>query len=162
MLIIFCGLPGVGKTAIARELARQLGAVYLRIDSAEQALRDAGAARIDDAGYRVAYAVAADNLKLGLTVVADSVNPIALTREAWRNVATSTGIPVLEIEVVCSDAAEHRRRVESRTSDIAGLALPSWDDVVARNYEPWGREHIVIDTAARSIDQCVRELRNTI
>jgi predicted kinase len=42
MLIVLRGLPGVGKTAIARELARTLGAVHLRIDSIEQALRSAG------------------------------------------------------------------------------------------------------------------------
>jgi predicted kinase len=41
MLIVF-GLPGVGKTAFARELARSLEAVSLRIDSIEQALRQAG------------------------------------------------------------------------------------------------------------------------
>jgi len=33
MLIIFGGLPGVGKTTIARKLARHLGAVHVRIDS---------------------------------------------------------------------------------------------------------------------------------
>ena len=37
MLIVFGGLPGTGKTTVARELARQLGAVHLRIDSIEQA-----------------------------------------------------------------------------------------------------------------------------
>src|SRR5271165_1678080 len=36
MLIILGGLPGTGKTAIARELARQLGAVHVRIDSIEE------------------------------------------------------------------------------------------------------------------------------
>ena len=41
MLIIFGGLPSTGKTMIATELAGQLGAVYLRIDSIEQALRHA-------------------------------------------------------------------------------------------------------------------------
>jgi predicted kinase len=38
MIIILSGLPGVGKTAIARELASQIGAVHLRIDSIEQAM----------------------------------------------------------------------------------------------------------------------------
>jgi predicted kinase len=35
---------------------------------------------MDDRGYRVAYAVAEENLGLGRTVIADSVNPIQLTR----------------------------------------------------------------------------------
>ena len=42
MLIILGGLPGTGKTTIARELARQLGAEHLRIDSIEQAIRESG------------------------------------------------------------------------------------------------------------------------
>ncbi len=111
MLIILAGLPATGKTSIARELARALGAVYLRIDSIEQAMLGAlsGARTLDDAGYRVGYAVAGDNLRLGRTVVADSVNPLALTRDAWREVAELAGASCVEVEVTCTDPAEHRR-----------------------------------------------------
>lgn len=42
MLIVLSGFPGVGKTAIARELARVLPAVHVRVDSIDQALRRAG------------------------------------------------------------------------------------------------------------------------
>ena len=88
MLIVFAGLPGTGKSCIARALARELGGVWLRIDSIEQALRDSAAlsAGVDGAGYAVAYRVAEDNLLLGRTVIADSVNPWAMTRNAWRDV----------------------------------------------------------------------------
>ncbi len=57
MLIIFSGLPGVGKTAIGRELTHKLGAVYMRIDSIEQAIRNSGTVSqpFNDTGYRVAY-----------------------------------------------------------------------------------------------------------
>jgi predicted kinase len=33
LLIILSGLPGTGKTSVARELAGQLGAVHLRVDT---------------------------------------------------------------------------------------------------------------------------------
>ena len=38
MLYIFGGLPGTGKTTLARYLAHHQRAVYLRIDTIEQAL----------------------------------------------------------------------------------------------------------------------------
>src|SRR6185437_10968091 len=135
----------------ARQLARQLGAAYLRIDTIEQTLR--GPNGVDDCGYRVAYALAADNLRLGVSVVADSVNSLKITRDAWRAVTTDAAARVIEIEVVCSDLAEHRRRVESRQTDIPGLSLPDWQAVLDREYEPWDRPHIVVDTANTTVEQ---------
>jgi hypothetical protein len=41
------------------------------------------------------------------------------------------------IELVVTDSAEHRRRVENRRSDIEGLVVPTWDQVVSLVYEPW-------------------------
>lgn len=157
MLIILSGLPGTGKTTIARELAQELGAVYLRIDSIEQSLHSAGWP-VEGEGYRVAYAVAEDNLRLGRSVIADCVNPWPLTRSEWRAVADRTGVPALDFEIVCSDAVEHRRRVENRATDITGDRLPTWQEVVERDYRPWDSERIVIDTGRLSVEQSVRTI----
>lgn len=161
MLIVFSGLPGVGKTGIAKELARQLDATYLRIDSIEQAVRDSGGVsrELDEAGYRVAYTVAEDNLRLGRTVIADCVNPLQLTRDAWRSVAEKVSAKVAEVEITCSDPNEHRQRVEMRAADISGLRLPSWDEVLQREYEPWDRDRIVIDTRGKTVADGVKALR---
>src|SRR2546428_383735 len=53
MLIVLSGLPGTGKTTIAREVARAIAAVYLRIDSIEQVMAAAGW-RVEGEGYAVA------------------------------------------------------------------------------------------------------------
>jgi predicted kinase len=130
----------------------------------EQAIRDCGVVSesLDDAGYRVGYAVAEDNLRLGKTVIADSVNPLRLTREAWIGVADRTRAKAIEVEVTCSDPAQHRNRVETRSADIKGLRLPTWQEVVSRVYEPWEREHIVIDTTSRSVAESVSDLRERL
>lgn len=161
MLLILGGLPGVGKTAIATELARAIEAVHLRIDSIEQALRNSGITISGPEGYEVAYAVAADNLRLDRTVIADCVNPIETTRAAWRNVAARTRKRYIEIEIVCSDPIEHRRRVEYRKPDIAGHCLPSWQQVCGRKYEPWHAD-IVVDTAGRDVEAAVSQLRERL
>jgi len=157
-LIVFGGLSGTGKTAIAREVACEVNAVYVRIDSIEQAIRDSGDRPIDDAGYRVAYVVAEDNLRMGCNVVADCVNPLRITREAWLEVADRAGARTVEVEIVCSDPQQHRQRVENRVSDIPGLKLPTWDEVISREYEPWQRRHIVIDTARHTVSDSVNQL----
>lgn len=166
MLIVFSGLPGSGKSTLARLLAARLDAVWLRIDSIEQGIRESvlQPASVEDAGYRAAYGVAADNLRLGRSVVADSVNPIAITRDAWHGVAAEAGVPCRDVEVVCSDQAAHRARVEGRAAGVPGLRLPTWADVQARDYEPWplaerrGSERIVVDTAEGTPGQAVERL----
>jgi len=157
MLIILSGLPGVGKTTIARELAGTIPAVHVRVDSIEQALRNAGW-QVAGEGYSVAYAVADDNLRLGLIVIADSVNPWPLTRSEWRSVGDQAGVGTLDVEIVCSDADEHRRRVALREPDINGHRLPTWREVVERDYHPWDCERLVIDTAQTTVEQSARRI----
>ena len=154
-LTIFAGRPGTGKSSIARGLARATGAVWLRIDSVEQAIRESGSRPVDDAGYRAAYAVARDNLNLGHSVIADCVNPWMLTRNAWRDTGLRAGARVVEVETLCSDHDEHRRRVETRASDVPGLVLPDWQAVAGHDYQAWTRDRLVIDTAGRCIADCV-------
>ncbi|MBY4606759.1 AAA family ATPase [Rhizobium sp. 9T] len=160
MLVIFGGLPGSGKTTIARALARRLGAVHVRVDTIEQAIRASGdpSNHIGPAGYVVAYGIAEDNLTLGRMVIADSVNPLTITREAWLSVAARSGVIAAEVEVICSDKTEHRRRVETRKTDVEGLVKPTWQEVVERIYDDWGQTPIIVDTAARDVPEIVEAL----
>jgi predicted kinase len=164
MLIVLGGLPGTGKTTLARLLSEAVQAAYLRIDAIEQSLRDLKQFQggVDDAGYRIAYALAESNLQLGQTVIADSVNPIAITRNAWGDIAARTESRIVEIETICSDAEEHRRRIETRVVDIPGLVPPTWQQVVEREYEPWDRPHIVVDTAKLSPEDALKEILTQI
>ncbi|UZE37348.1 ATP-binding protein [Pseudomonas sp. B21-059] len=155
MLIVFSGLPGSGKTTIARTLAPHLGATYLRIDSIEQGLRDAGLAEVGKAGYQIALQLAEANLALGNPVLADCVNPVAESRQAWSDLAQRLGVLLLDVEVICSDPREHRRRVETRQVDVPGLQAPSWQSVIDHDYQAWAESPLRLDSASLSPQQAV-------
>lgn len=158
-LLTLAGLPGVGKSSIARQLARRTGAIWLRIDSMDQAIWRSETAPRDlrDWTYRAAQAVAVDNLALGRDVVADCVNDCKQARDGWNDVGLRTGASVLWLEIICSDPGEHRRRVEARSPDMEGLILPDWQAVVRCTYDSWDHNRLVIDTAHRTLDACLEE-----
>jgi predicted kinase len=149
LLVVFAGLPGSGKSVLGRGTATALGATYLRIDSIESAI----AVTLtpfsgNPVGYVVAERVAADQLTAGRAVVADAVNGVAPARDGWVALAARTGATLRFVEVLCSDPAEHRRRVESRQPEMTGQGVPTWAQVQRRYYEPWPPElagRLVVD-----------------
>jgi predicted kinase len=162
-LIVFSGLSGRGKSTVARLLVRHLRAAYLRIDSIGAALPNVTGHPATVEGDVAAYALAADGLELGLDVVADCVNPLGVTRDAWAAVAAGEGCPLLNLELVCSDAAEYQRRVEARHSGSATHTVrwqpPTWAKVQAGAHEdkPWSSSRVVLDTASGSPDTLFAE-----
>lgn len=153
LLVVIGGLPAVGKTAVCRALLGERPITppmtWLRVDSIEQALRRSGEMAPDmpgGAGYYAAAAVAGDVLSTGGDVLVECVNPLPITRRLWERTAVDAGSRLLQVELVCSDRDEHRRRVEQRVSDIEGLVLPGWRDVLQRDYAPWPEADLRLDT----------------
>ena len=160
MLVVLGGLPGSGKSSIAVALAALTATTYVRVDRIEQAIVAWSALShpVGPVGYAVAHQLAREQLTLRLDVIVECVNPVASTRDAWFAAAADCGAGIVEIEVVCSDQAEHRRRVETRTTDVEGLVKPTWAEVVDREYEPWSRDRLVVDTATSTITEAVRRI----
>jgi predicted kinase len=162
ILFILSGLPASGKSALSKLIVQEYDAVYLRLDTIEQGLRDLCNFEVQGEGYRLSYRIAGNNLKLGQNVVSDSCNPINLTREEWENVAKENDSIFINIEVLCSNKEEHKKRIETRKSDIKGLKLPTWKDVENRKYHFWETERVIIDTANKSIKESFEELKEKI
>lgn len=79
-LLIFSGLPGSGKTILAKEIVKYYKAVYLRLDTIEHRINELCNYTVQGEGYRLSYRIAADNLLLGNSIVADCCNPWEITR----------------------------------------------------------------------------------
>lgn len=161
VLVVMGGLPGTGKSTIAAALAAETATPYFRLDRIEQMMVAWSSLThpLGPVGYAIAHQLALEQLHLGLDAIVECVNPIAVTRDAWPVTASAADAVLLEVEVVCSDVAEHRRRVENRPTDVAGLVKPTWEEVVGREYEPWGRDHVRIDSATTSAAEAIERLR---
>lgn len=158
ILFILSGLPASGKSTLSKFIAKEYQAAYVRIDTIEQALRDLFKQDIYGEGYGLAYKIADDNLKLGHHVVADSCNPIILTRTEWENVAKRNNCLSVNIEVICSDKEEHKERLKNRRSEVENLQPLTWNNVKTKEFHDWNGQRITIDTANKTIEETVAEL----
>jgi 2-C-methyl-D-erythritol 4-phosphate cytidylyltransferase len=163
VLVVLGGAPGVGKTQVARELASRRRAAHLRVDTLEQAvLRARGERSPGPEGYAVGQALATDLLGSGLDVVADATQRLEVMRQAWARSAADSGARLLQVELVCSDEHEHRRRVEQRTADIPGHRPPAWDDIAREDWDPWPDADARLDTAGRTVADVVDSVQELL
>jgi predicted kinase len=138
-LVLFSGLPGCGKTTLARQVATTLHAPLLAKDRVQRVLRDhvPGAAPVD--GYRLLLDLADEQLDLGLSVVLDAVFPLAGFRDEAQAVAARHAARFRPVYCYCSDEAVWRARVEARVQYVPGWTPVGWDGVerLRAFYEPW-------------------------
>jgi predicted kinase len=160
VLVVVGGLPATGKSTIATALAKRTSTSYLRVDRIEQAIVAWSALShpLGPVGYAVAHALAREQLELGSDVIVECVNPTAFTRDGWVETAKAMGAELVEVEVICSDEDEHRRRAEVRSSDVEGLVKPTWAAITEREYETWLRRPLVIDSAITSPDRAAQKI----
>ncbi len=150
-LIVFAGLPGVGKSAVADRMARELGIPVLSVDPIEEGMHRAGLVPGDQRGraaYDVAAQVAEHVLDLGQRVIIEAANAELKGRAVWHDLGRRTGVPPAFVEVVCSDRGAHRRRLEGREPGYPGVDEPAWAAVEARRpgYDGWDEERLVLDS----------------
>jgi predicted kinase len=120
-LILTCGLPGSGKTVLARQLAADRGAVRLTKDEWLWALGSSPwdaltQEKVEDQLWQLAQEI----LRLGLSVVLDFGLWARSERDHMRSAARGLGIGV-ELHYLDVPADELWRRIDARNSQ------PPWD-----------------------------------
>lgn len=145
MLVVMAGLPGSGKSTVAEASAALLGLPVVSVDPIESAILSAGIDADQPTGlaaYLVAETIAESVISSVGGVVVDAVNAVEPARDQWVRLAARRGIPIRFVEVVCSDEAVHRTRLEARGRQLAHIAEPTWHAVEQSldEWEPWGGE----------------------
>jgi predicted kinase len=130
----------------------------LRVDAIEDGMNAFGISddQIAGSGYVAMANLAAENLALGFSSVVDCVNPLPLTRQMFLDVSSAAGCELMTVEVICSDLALHRARLEARGQQ------PTWKQVLDREYQPWHAAQFRIDTAEGNPADWIEQLNHCL
>lgn len=127
-LVIFCGLPGTGKSTLANPLARALRWPLLPIDDLTVAVpADAGPAFWDEK-ILVLLTLAETQLQLGLSVVLDSVF-MGRDRLHAQELARTYHAIFRPVYCFVSDETLWRQRVTQRAEMLQNPAVATWDGI---------------------------------
>jgi predicted kinase len=168
-LIVFTGLPGAGKSAIAEALAVELNAPVYSKDWLEAPILQTELVpreRLGSLGYELLTALARRQLMFGQTAILDSVASTTSIRSAWRVLAEEYEADRFVIECVCSDERIHRSRMLGRTRNIPGWLELEWADVerVRGRFEPWSEVRLILDSIEPlqcNVKKAVRYVENS-
>ena len=152
-LIVFSGLPGTGKSALAEAVAREFGIPVFAKDWIEATLLRCELAPtnperpLGSAGYQLLTILAERQLMLGQSVVLDSVASTQSIRSTWRELAEKYNAEWTVIECICSDEQVHRARLGTRQRRIPGWYELDWSEVerVKNYYHLWEEDRLILD-----------------
>jgi predicted kinase len=171
-ILLFAGLPGVGKSTISRVIGSRTGAVIVDVDDFKKLVVDPNLVteQIDPPDVRWAYYEKAlahifDIFKLGVSIVImDEVFHLDSLRIKLEDLCAGQNIEVLWIEVRCSrDVVEQRLRASDRRGHILSteqaLAMNLLFEKIFEKFPNDQHNHIVIDNGC---DADIRSLIESI
>ena len=139
-LIIFSGLPGTGKTTLARPLAERLRTPLLRVDDLYAILPAKMLAQADpmwDELVSILLALVECQLEVGLSVVVDSVF-MGPDRAPAQQLAEKYSVDFLPIYTYLSDQVIWKDRVDQRVKE-APLEdeVATWESIQIQQTDFW-------------------------
>ena len=148
-LILIAGMPGGGKTTLARLVSRQLGIPVFAKDRVQRVLRDHNLAKENTGdGYYVILDMADEQLGLGLSCILDATFPLDHFRTVASEIAQRHKANLCALYCYCSDDNMWRERMTDRVHYVPGWKPVGWADVLRMReyYQPWNDNALFMDS----------------
>lgn len=148
-LILCAGMPGSGKTTLARMMARHLHLPIFSKDRVQRVLRDHHLADENTGdGYYIILDMADEQLALGINVILDATFPLDHFRTVASEIAARHQARFCPLYFTCSDDAVWQERMQDRAQYVPGWQPVGWADVLRMRqyYQPWGDNATILDS----------------
>jgi len=163
LIIIVCGLPGVGKTSLANELAPLIRAVVLSTDKIRKELISKPTYRIQERKliYDIMLLLARYLHDAGINCILDATFNTENSRRELKKSLNLISSP--QINIVECTCPEHITisRLRSRKNDYSDADISVYKRMRSI-YQPIKEKHIVVDTSQQSTYMNAREIANQL
>lgn len=143
MLLLIAGLPGTGKTTVARAYAALSGAVHLNSDTLRRSLGLMGKYQPADKEkvYQALLQHSRDALLQGKTVVVDSTFYKESIRAPFRSLAAECGVALHWVEVQAGESVLRERLSHPRPDSEADFSVY---EKIRDQFEPLPEERLIV------------------
>ena len=157
MLILVCGLPGVGKTTMAKRIADETKSFVLSTDTLRKKIIDDPeyTEREKELVYNLLFEMAEKFLMTGKNVILDGTFYRKKLRDRARKLAERTNNEFIIVEIVCDEKIVKKgmaKRKERGSESDADFEIYK---KIKRQFEPIKEKHLVIDTTM-GFDQAMK------
>lgn len=158
------GYPGTGKSTIARAIATALHAPLIDRDIIRQMAVDmfGDVPMVGRFSYELMFALAEEQMRLGLSLVVDSPLTYYSTYEQSRELAQKYGIPLLVVHCQCPPEVQ-KHRLEGRKGKVFEFQITTWEEWLQwkPRFEDFDDHGCVIDTS-NPLDDSLSTVMHTI
>lgn len=158
-MIILFGLPGTGKTTIAKALAQQLHAPHFNSDTVRNTLGLRGRYSAEDKQrvYDHLLECTRQALSEGKTVVTDGTFFREAVRMPFRSLATACDTAICWVEVKASEDVLWQRLQQPRDDSEADFGVY---ERVRDQFEPLAQDHLTVETDKMTLSYIIDTVRS--
>ncbi len=161
--IVMRGYPGTGKSTIARLLATALHAPLIDRDIIRQMAVDffGDLPQVGQFSYELMFALAREQLRLGLSVVVDTPLTYRTTYEQCKELAKTFHAHMLVVHCQCPPEVQ-KRRLEGRKGKVSEFQITSWEEWEQwkPRFEEFDDEGCIIDTSNPMDESLAKVMRS--